>query len=185
MNKRSGSYYPFSGKKKYKLRYLFLFLYTIAIPNLFSQIQEAAYYSSSPNQMEVRVTQPLSFGSFSPGFSGGDIIVSPYGNRTVTGTIVAFPDMTPLPARFEVRLIPNRIVHIVLPTDATLTHTEGKGKMTVTNFTTDKAGNTFITTQGSPFINPVYIGATLKVQSLTVNPPGNYRGTFTVTFVQE
>jgi hypothetical protein len=185
MNKRSGSYYPFSGKKKYTFRYLFLFLYTIAIPNLFSQIQEAAYYSSPPNQMEVRVTQPLSFGSFSPGFSGGDIIVSPYGNRTVTGPIVAFPDITPLPARFEIRLIPNRIVHIVLPTDAILTHTEGKGKMTVTNFTSDKSGNSFITTPGNPFINPVHIGATLKVQSPTLNPPGNYKGTFTIIFVHE
>ena len=184
MKKRSKSYYSSIEKKKYRFLYLFLFFHTIAVPNLFSQIQEAAY-SSPPNQMEVRVTQPLSFGSFSPGFSGGDIIVSPYGNRTVTGTIVAFPDMTPLPARFEVRLIPNRIVHIVLPTDATLTHTEGKGKMTVTNFTTDKPGNTFITTSGNPFINPVHIGATLKVQNSTVNPPGNYRGTFTVTFVQE
>ncbi len=184
MKKRSESYYSSIEKKKYRFLYLFLFFHTLAVPNLFSQIQEAAY-SSPPNQMEVRVTQPLSFGSFSPGFSGGDIIVSPYGNRTVTGTIVAFPDMTPLPARFEVRLIPNRIVHIVLPTDATLTHTEGKGKMTVTNFTTDKPGNTFITTSGNPFINPVHIGATLKVQNSTVNPPGNYRGTFTVTFVQE
>jgi hypothetical protein len=184
MKKRSKSYYSSIEKKKYRFLYLFLFFHTIVVPNLFSQIQEAAY-SSPPNQMEVRVTQPLSFGSFSPGFSGGDIIVSPYGNRTVTGTIVAFPDMTPLPARFEVRLIPNRIVHIVLPTDATLTHTEGKGKMTVTNFTTDKPGNSFITTPGNPFINPVHIGATLKVQNSTVNPPGNYRGTFTVTFVQE
>jgi acyl dehydratase len=73
----------------------------------------------------------------------------------------------------------------MLPTDATLTHTEGKGKMTVINFTSDKPGNSFITTTGNPFINPVYIGATLKVQSSTVNPPGNYRGTFTVTFVRE
>jgi len=184
MNTCCESYYPFIGKKKHKFRHLFLFLYTIAIPNLFSQIPEAAY-SSPPSQMKVQVTQPLSFGSFFPGFSGGDIIVSPYGNRTVTGTIVAFPDITSLPARFEVRLIPNRIVHIMLPTDATLTHTEGKGKMTVINFTSDKPGNSFITTTGNPFINPVYIGATLKVQSSTVNPPGNYRGTFTVTFVRE
>lgn len=126
MNKCSESYYPFIGKKA-QIPASFSILVHHYNSEPFSQIPEAAY-SSPPSQMKVQVTQPLSFGSFSPGFSGGDIIVSPYGNRTVTGTIVAFPDITSLPARFEVRLIPNRIVHIMLPTDATLTHTEGKEK---------------------------------------------------------
>lgn len=92
----------------------------------FPNTGSSLFFSSKPNEGASYSTLVVWF--FFPGFSGGDIIVSPYGNRTVTGTIVAFPDITSLPARFEVRLIPNRIVHIMLPTDATLTHTEGKGK---------------------------------------------------------
>ena len=47
-----------------------------------------------------------------------------------------------------------------------------------------------ITSTGSPFVLPsdswmdVKVGGTLTVGNSSVNPPGEYSGTFTVTFIQ-
>ena len=174
-------------KRKHGFQYYLTFIEVITMVIYNTPIVSAQQMlSSSPtSQMEVYVTQQLSFGSFSNGTLGGEITVSPDGSVFVTGSIVTFPDVAPLPAIFEVRSTPNRMVHIILPTIATLTHVQGKANMTVTNFTSDKPNNAFVTVKGSPFINPVNIGGKLKVQNSSINPPGNYRGSFSVTFVSE
>jgi len=141
--------------------------------------------STPPSKMEVYVTQQLSFGSFSNGTLGGEITISPDGNVFVTGSIVTFPDVAALPAIFEIRSIPNRMVHIVFPLNTTLTRSPGTETMTVRDFTSDKPNNAFVSIKGNPSINPVNVGGKLKVQNSSLNPPGNYRGNFSVTFVSE
>lgn len=140
---------------------------------------------SSPSSLEVYLVQDLSFGSFFTGSSGGAVVITPEGNRTVSGTVIALPLSPGTPAIFEVSLVPNRMVHISFPSSVTLRRTGGSEGMTVTGFTSDKPGNSFVTKGGHPFINPVRVGATLNVGNADNHPAGNYTGSFTVTFIEE
>jgi hypothetical protein len=140
---------------------------------------------SSPNRLQVYVVQDLNFGSFFTGSSGGAVVITPEGNRTVSGTVIALPDPPVTPAIFEVRLIPNRMVHISFPSSVTFRRVGGRETMTVTGFTSDKPGNSFVTAGGHPFINPVRVGATLNAGNKADHPAGNYTGSFTVTFIEE
>jgi hypothetical protein len=87
-------------------------------------------------------------------------------------------------AIFEVKLIPGRLVSIMLGPPATLTRIGGGGSMTMDVGPTDKGGS-FVTSGGHPFFNPVNVGGTLYVESSAVNPPGAYEGQFSVTFIQQ
>ena len=138
-----------------------------------------------PSQLQVYATQELAFGSFFTGSSGGTVTISPEGSRSVTGTVTGLALDNGSAAVFDLRLVPGRVVHIVLPTSAQLTHSSGGETMTITNFSTDKPGNQFVTAASHPFINPVQIGATLNVQHSAANPPGDYTGSFNITFIQE
>jgi hypothetical protein len=136
-----------------------------------------------PNQLQVFAVQQLSFGSFYTGTSGGTIVISPGGMRSATGTVVLAGGVF-YQAIFDVRLIPGRLVHIQLGPPAQLNRVGGGGFMTMEIGPSDK-GASFVTTGGHPFINPVHVGGTLNVGSITANPPGDYEGSFSVTFMQE
>lgn len=138
-----------------------------------------------PLQLQVFTLQGIGFGSFFTGGTGGTIQISPSGGRTTTGSVVGLPAEPGMQAIFNVRLIPGRLVHINLSSSAILYRSGGSESLTVTNFISDKPGNTFVTTGGQPFINPVQIGATLNVGNISVNPAGEYSGSFSVTFIQE
>lgn len=136
-----------------------------------------------PNQLQVFAVQQLSFGSFYTGTSGGTIVISPGGMRSATGTVVLAGGVFHQ-AIFDVRLVPGRLVHIQLGPPAQLNRVGGGGFMTMETGPSDK-GASFVTTGGHPFINPVHVGGTLNVGSITANPPGDYEGSFSVTFMQE
>jgi hypothetical protein len=136
-----------------------------------------------PNQLQVFAVQQLSFGSFHTGSSGGTVEVDANGFRSATGTVV-LAGGTAHQAIFDVRLIPGRLVHIQLGPQAQLLRVGGPGMMTMDIGPTDRGAN-FVTTGGHPFINPVHVGGTLNVSDINANPPGEYEGSFTVTFIQE
>ncbi|MBN2634993.1 MAG: DUF4402 domain-containing protein [Prolixibacteraceae bacterium] len=138
-----------------------------------------------PNRLHVVAAQELGFGSFYTGQSGGTVIISPEGYRSTTGTVTGLALSTGSPAVFDVRLVPGRVVHISFPSSATLTRSGSGETMLISSFTSDKQNNYFVTTSGNPFINPVKVGATLHVGSISANPAGDYVGNFTVTFIQE
>ena len=138
-----------------------------------------------PNQLNVYATQELGFGSFYVGASGGRVVVSPDGNRSTTGSVTGLALSPGTPAIFDVRLIPGRVVHISFPSSAMLYKVESGESMTISEFTTDKQGNYFVTASAHPFINPVKVGATLYVGSMSSNPAGDYVGSFNVVFIQE
>jgi hypothetical protein len=140
---------------------------------------------SPPSSLEVYLVQDLCFGSFFTGSSGGAVVITPEGNRIVSGSVIALPSSLGTPAIFEVRLVPNRMVHLSFPSSVTLRRIGGSECMTVTGFTSDKPGNSFVTKRGHPFINPVRVGATLNVGNADNHPAGNYTGSFTVTFIEE
>jgi hypothetical protein len=134
--------------------------------------------------LRVNVVQGLSFGSFVVGASGGTITITPEGTRTTTGTVVPLAISTEAPAIFEVRSITliARWVNIVLPASAYLTRSGGRERIVVNNFKSDKPSDSFLVSNVTQRVN---VGATLTVQGLSSNPPGNYAGTFSVTFAYE
>lgn len=138
-----------------------------------------------PSQLQVYANQELAFGSFFAGTSGGTVTISPTGTRSVSGTVIELAQSPGSPAIFDLRLVPGRIVHIVFPGSAQLVRKGGGGVLMLTDFTTDKPGNSFVTTAAHPFINPVQVGATLNVRGPNENESGDYMGTFNVTFIQE
>ncbi len=151
---------------------------------LFLAFFEPTGMKAQLRQLRVDVVQDLSFGSFYVGASGGTITITPEGTRTTTGTIVPLSTSTEAPAIFEVRSITliARWVHIVLPASAYLTRSGGSERIVVNNFKSDKPSGFW----SSLFLTQtVKVGATLTVQGLSTNPPGNYTGTFSVTFAYE
>jgi hypothetical protein len=138
-----------------------------------------------PNQLQVFNAQGLGFGSFYVGSTGGTVVISPAGGRTTTGSVLGLMTDQGMPAIFNVQLVPGRLVHIQFGGTATLTRMGGSETMTINNFTSDRTGNSFVTSSGHPFINPVLVGATLNVGNISANPAGNYQGVFSVTFIQE
>lgn len=136
-----------------------------------------------PNQLQVYGMQELSFGSFSTGSGGGTVVISPVGFRSSTGTVILMGGMFNQ-AIFEVKLIPGRLVNIILGPQIQLTRIGGGGNMNMQIGPTDR-GTSFVTTGGHPFINRVNVGGTLYVGNTAANPAGNYEGQFSVTFIQE
>ncbi len=136
-----------------------------------------------PNQLQVFDMQALNFGSFSTGTGGGTVIISPQGFRSSTGSVILMGGFSNQ-AIFEIKLIPGRLVQIMLGPPATLFRIGGGGTMTMTLDATDR-GSSFVTDGGHPFFNPVQVGGTLNVGPTAANPPGEYEGQFSITFIQE
>lgn len=136
-----------------------------------------------PNQIQVFNIRGLDFGSFYPSATGGSVIVDYNGLRTPTGDVVLVGGGIGEPAIFEVVLIPGRLVSIELQPSTILSQIGGTGTMTLYIGPSDR-GTSFVTTGGHPFRNQVNVGGTLEVRSPAANPPGNYTGSFTVTFHQ-
>jgi len=136
-----------------------------------------------PNQMQVFSMQELNFGSFSTGASGGTVVVSPEGFRTSTGSVILMGGNFNQ-AIFEIKLIPGRLVQIIMGPQVQLTRIGGGGSMNMQVGPSDK-GTSFVTSGGHPFFNPVKVGGTLYVGNSLANPAGSYEGQFSVTFIQE
>lgn len=164
----------------YKRRNALCFFMSILFCILFLNSSKAQLFS-----LNIDKVQDLSFGSFYVGASGGTITITPEGNRSVTGTIIPLAGSSTFPAIFNVSstFVFSHWVHLVFPTSAQLTRIGGSQTMMINNFTSDKP-----TGFSSCFFCPkvvVRIGGTLQVGNLTMNPPGNYRGTLNVMFVYE
>ncbi len=148
-----------------------------------SEVQGQQTPFPPPNQLQVYGMQELNFGSFTTGSGGGTVVISPEGFRTSTGTVLLMGGFFNQ-AIFEVKLIPGRLVSIILGPQIQLTRVGGGGSMNMQVGPTDK-GTSFVTTGGHPFITRVNVGGTLFVGNEANNPSGNYEGQFSVTFIQE
>jgi len=161
---------------------LFLFLLVITFFGN-SPIQAQNTPFPPPNQMQVFSMQQLNFGSFSTGASGGEVIISPEGFRTSTGSVILMGGNYNQ-AIFEIKLIPGRLVNISMGGQISLTRVGGGGSMNMQVGPCDKGLN-FVTSGGHPFFNPVKVGGKLFVSDNLANPAGSYEGQFSVTFIQE
>lgn len=173
-----------SNRSGWHTSYVYLIIFLAALTLKCSIVQAQSPFPP-PSQLQVFPNQELAFGSFFAGTSGGTVTISPSGSRSVTGSVIELAMSPGSAAIFDLRLIPGRMVHIVFPHSAQLVQKGGGGIMMIKDFTTDKPGNNFVTTAAHPFINPVRVGATLHVRGQNINHPGEYAGSFTVTFIQE
>jgi hypothetical protein len=126
-------------------------------------------------------TSQMNFGRFSPGPQGGELILTPQNTIAVMGSV--WPGSgAHSAASFYVTGDPGIAYTITLPADpVTITHMETARTMTVEDWTSVPAP-----TPGAGMLENggqvVYIGATLKIGTLTDNPVGVYTGIYTVTF---
>jgi hypothetical protein len=136
-----------------------------------------------PMTVTVNPSQNLSFGAFYHGSSGGSVIIYPDGSRSSTGDVVLL-NMAILfsPALYDVVANQGTLVSILNGSNAILSG--GGGSLTLI-IGASYPVNPFIITTVPPAITQVRIGGTLIVGNAAANPPGNYSGTFNVTFNQE
>lgn len=136
--------------------------------------------------LSVLPTQSINFGTFYiTGGSGGTITVGYDGSVTSTGDILILA-MAPTaqPAIFEVKLCQGRNVIITFSATTTLTGSNG-GTLTLDIGPTERGSNGafFATNNDCDFITPLRVGGTLHVPGTAI--PGNYTGSFEITFNQE
>jgi len=136
-----------------------------------------------PRPIEVTVTaQQLTFGAFTHGAVGGTVTVSPEGVRTSTGDVILLDlSFAFFPTIYEVVANDGTLISILNGPDAILTGSNG-GSILLSIGSSDPA-SPFVATP--PFPNLVSIGGTITIGNSAANPPGNYGGTYDVTFVQE
>ncbi|HLO92358.1 MAG: DUF4402 domain-containing protein [Chloroflexota bacterium] len=144
----------------------------------------ASAQEQPPRPLQVTTFQNMSFGAFINGNSGGTVSITPEGARTSTGDIyLVNMGMPYYPAIFEIEALPGNIIHVMLPSYATLTGPGGK--ITQLEINSSLPVSPFINTTNPPFKTQVRIGGTLNIGNPLSNPSGDYYGTFTVTFMQE
>lgn len=136
-----------------------------------------------PAVIYVNPAQGLNFGAFYQGGSGGTVIIYPNGSRTTTGSVIQTSQGVSFsPAIFEVDAEPGTLITILNGPDVTLTGSNG-GTITLSIGNADPP-SPFIATATSPSRTLIRIGGTLIIGNPLANPPGNYNGTFSVTFIQ-
>lgn len=126
-------------------------------------------------------TSQMSFGRFSPGYEGGEIILTPENAVTVLGSVFVAVGLQNA-ASFYISGDDNASFTITLPADPViLKHSSNSKTMTVENWLSNIGSGI-----GAGILNNgekiIYIGATLKVGTPQDNPVGTYAGTYNVTF---
>jgi hypothetical protein len=136
-----------------------------------------------PITVTVNTAQNLCFGIFAQGTIGGTVSVSSSGMRSSTGDIILISGGIVSTARFDVVANRGTIITIVNGSDVQLT--SGSGGHLTLHVGNSNPVSPFIITVDRPTVTPVYIGGTLTVGIPGSNPPGDYSGTFDITFVQQ
>jgi hypothetical protein len=137
-----------------------------------------------PILVSANTAQFLNFGAFYQGTSGGSVIVYSDGTRSKTGDIVLLGmGYNFSPGLYDLVGNPGTVVSI-LDSTAGLTGDNG-GTLTLQISSVTNPPYTIIITASPPSATQVSIGATLIVGTPLNNPPGNYSGSFDITFIQE
>lgn len=139
------------------------------------------FLPGDPGGLYVYTTQNLAFGAFYHGNTGGTVIISSDGSRSVTGDVVALNlGIQYFAAIFDIEAPPGSIVSILNGPAATLTGSNG-GSM-ILNIGSSFPTSPFSTTVSPPSRTQVTIGGTLTIGNNATTPPGTYSGTFYITF---
>lgn len=146
--------------------------------------QEAIAQIQPPRPITVTVIQNLGFGAFAHGAVGGTVIISSVGVRSATGDVILL-GLGYSYSTVTYRLVgnPGTLVSILNGSDVSLPGSNG-GSMTL-HIGSSNPVSPFIITTIPPAFTLLNIGGTLTVGNAASNPPGNYSGTFFITFIQE
>ena len=132
-----------------------------------------------PGAVSIYNVQNMSFGAFSVGAGGGTVSVSTSGTRSATGSVTLLNmGISYFNATFEIEAPPATIITVVNGSNINLTGSNG-GTATLQLGSCSPA-SPFITLALPPARTSVKIGGTLTMSGSP--PPGNYSGTFSVTF---
>jgi hypothetical protein len=126
-------------------------------------------------------TSQMNFGKFSPGPQGGQLILTPQGSVSVLGSVYSANSLHNA-ASFYLTGHDGSTFNITLPSNPViLTHITTGKTMLVDNWTSSPSPGigTGILKDG---FQVVYVGASLKVGTLSDNPIGAYAGTYEITF---
>ncbi len=134
-------------------------------------------------QIEVFTVQQLSFGAFALGNNGGTLSLNHDGTRTATGDIILVNQTSYYSVLFEIEAPLGSNIHIQNGPDVGLQGTNG-GEVTL-SLGDSSTGSPFVTQVSPPDRTTVAISTTLTVGGLAETPPGDYQGSFSVTFIQE
>ena len=158
-------------------------LLLVSLPGLSTEA-DAQSLPPRPIQVTVNNSQPLSFGAFTPGASGGSVIVRTNYSRTSTGTVILFNlGYSYTPAMLYVRGNPGTVVTVTLSPSVTLTGSNG-GTMTLVPGPV-LPSSPFVITVPFQQTTELLVGGSLNVGPVGSNPAGNYSGTFSITFNQQ
>ena len=127
-----------------------------------------------PRPMSVSSVQSLNFGTISVGNDGGTVTIDQFGGRTASGQVFPLGSATS-PATFYIDVEPGTPISLATTFDTSLS--DGNGH----SITLHIEDNIFIATGVQKTL--LSIGGTLTIGAAT--PPGNYVGSFFITFVQE
>jgi hypothetical protein len=126
-------------------------------------------------------TSQMNFGRFSPGPQGGEIVLTPVGSISVMGSIFLGTGVHN-PASFYVTGDVDASFSVSLPVNpVVLSHTSSSRTMLVDNWNSNPPPGIGTGTLKNGY-QTVYVGATLKVGSLSDNPVGVYTGSYEITF---
>lgn len=171
-------------KNQSLLKTLFVAVLTVISIYCSGQTDPTDSLPGDPGGLTVYTMQNLSFGAFTDGATGGSVIISNSGIRSITGNVVPLNlGISYFQAIFEIDAPIGSIISILNGADATLTGSNG-GSMSMHIGGSDPA-SPFITVVSQPARTQISIGGTLTVGNTASNPPGNYNGTFYITFNQE
>lgn len=137
-----------------------------------------------PVIITANASQPLAFGAFSPGASGGTVTVSPGGTRSAGGSVVLLSlGYIYTPAMFYVRANPGTVLSVLVPPPAILTGSGG-GTLSL-QINGSLPASPFVTTLPWPQQTTLLVGGTLTIGNIATNPPGTYTGTYSITLIRE
>jgi len=166
-------------------RWKLLLIVAIATVSGFFSVVNAQEDPPRPIVVTVNGSQHLSFGAFSHGAGGGTVIIYPDETRDYTVDILLLNlGYSYSAALFDITANRGTVISILNGPDVTLTGSGG-GTLLL-HIGTSLPASPFVTTVQWPTVTQVKIGGTLTVSGNPLaNPPGNYTGSYSVTFIQE
>jgi Domain of unknown function (DUF4402) len=168
-------------KKRWLIKIFLVIVLGFMCNSAFAQTDPTDSLPGDPGALTIYTVQNMSFGAFSIGNSGGSVIISNSGTRSVTGDVLGLNMGAPyFNAIFDVSGPQGAIVSILNGSDVTLTGSNG-GSMLM-HIGNSNPASPFIITVAQPARTQVNIGGTLTVGNTAANPPGTYNGTFYITF---
>lgn len=137
-----------------------------------------------PVNVEVRNAQGLNFGAFTVGNAGGNVIISPGGERTADTDVHLLNMGSPSHyAIFDVYANPGTLLQIQTLANIPLSGPAASNVTLIIDPYRDiSTGQTFITTTNP---HEVFVGGKLHIPNGAAGPAGSYSATFTLTFIHE